>query len=599
MTIDPTLQLPGGVATFNEVFFDSVIRHQIGLMRLSGSIRNDVFALLDATEADMADKIRSRLLNHRGLNTPSDVLRMQRLIRVLRGTRLTAWNKITDLWVREMQQLAVAEPTFMDGLLKGSVPVVLDTVLPQTSFLKAIVTSKPFEGKTMKQWAKSISRADLSRIEQNIRIGMVQGETGPQIARRIVGTKALRGRNGTTEITRRQAAAITRTAVNGIANHAKRLYYVENKDLFSQELYVATLDSRTTHICMSLDGQKFPIGEGPIPPVHFNCRSLRIAIITPDAVGNRPIREFTQKGLVRDYTRQNGLKVQSNRAKLPRGHKGPFDVFARKRMRQLTGSVPAKTTYQEFLKRQSPEFQNDVLGSTRGKLFREGKLTLDKFVDQKSGKLFPLDRLREMNKGAFLKAKVPVTRSPFKPGKITKLSSKLSAKESNAVDFYKENGFRPINEFLNKRSGALSSNQMSDLYGEATSTQALIKSLDGALAKSTTTSDLVVYRGVSGQDSLLRILKLKKGSIFTERSFSSTSLSKTTAQEFAGDAMFKIRIPRGASAFDVSALGSRVTDLGQAEILLARGARFRLFNAATVHRINGRAFATVELELII
>ncbi len=407
MAIDPTKQLLGGAQTFNEVFFDSVIRHQIGLMRLSGSVRKDVWALLDATEADMADKIRSRLLNRRGLNTPSDVVRMQRLIKVLRGTRLKAWKQVTDLWVKEMQQLAVAEPAFMDGLLKGSVPVVLDTVIPQTSFLKAIVTSKPFEGKTMRTWANSIARSDLARIEQNIRIGMVQGETGPQIARRIVGTKSLRGVNGTTEITRRQAAAITRTAVNGIANHAKRLYYVENKDLFKEELYVATLDARTTNICMSLDGNKYPIGEGPIPPVHFQCRSLRIAVITPEAVGNRPMREFTQKGLVRDYTRQNGLKVQGNRAKLPRGHKGTFDAFARKRMRDLTGQAPAKTTYQEFLGRQTTEFQNDVLGVSRAKLFRDGGLSLDKFVNE-TGKLFTLKQLGAAHGAAFKAAGLPV-----------------------------------------------------------------------------------------------------------------------------------------------------------------------------------------------
>ncbi len=386
--------------TFNEVFFDSVIRHQIGLMRLSGGIRNKVVALLDATEVDMADKIRSRLLGRRGLNTPADVIRMQRLIKVLRGTRITAWKEITALWVKEMQKLAVAEPHFMDGLLKGSVPVILDTVIPQTSFLKAIVTSKPFEGKTMKQWANSIARSDLARIEQNIRIGMVQGETGPQIARRIVGSKRLRGVNGTTEITRRHAAAITRTAVNGIANHAKRLYYIENADLFKEELYVATLDARTTHICMSLDGNRYKIGEGPIPPVHFQCRSMRVAVLTPDAVGNRPIRQFTQQGLVRDYARKNGLKVQGSRAKLPRGHKGQFDAFARKRMRDLTGRAPAKTTYQQFLGRQTNEFQNDVLGVTRAKLFRDGGLTLDKFVNH-TGKLFTLDQLSAAHSAAF------------------------------------------------------------------------------------------------------------------------------------------------------------------------------------------------------
>ena len=407
MTIDPKLQLPGGPATFNEVFFDSVIRHQIGLMRLSGSLRKRIWALLDATEADMADKIRSRLLNRRGLNTPSDVLRMQRLIKVVRATRLGAWKEITALWVKEMQALAVAEPGFMDGLLKGSVPVFLETTIPATSFLKAIVTSKPFEGKVMKQWANSIARSDLARIEQNIRIGMVQGETGPQIARRIVGTARLRGVNGVTEITRRHAAAITRTAVNGIANHAKRLYYIENADLFKEEVYVATLDSRTTHICMSLDGNRYPIGEGPFPPVHFQCRSLRVAVLTPDVVGQRPIREFTQKGLVRDYTRQNGLKVQGNRAKLPRGHKGPFDAFARQRMRDLTGRAPAKTTYQQFLGRQTQEFQNDVLGVTRAQLFRKGGLTLDKFVNH-TGKLFTLEQLAAAHSAAFKAAGLPI-----------------------------------------------------------------------------------------------------------------------------------------------------------------------------------------------
>ncbi len=291
----------------------------------------------------------------------------------------------------------------MDGLLKASVPVVLETVIPQTAFLKAIVTSKPFEGQTMRQWADSIVRSDLKRIEQQIRIGMVQGETGPQIARRIVGTARLKGRNGVTEITRRHATAITRTAVNGVANHAKRLYYVANADLFSEELYVATLDSRTTHICMSLDGERFPLGKGPIPPVHFQCRSLRVALLTPDAVGKRPVREFTKKGLVREYSRQNGLKAQGSRAALPRGHKGSFDSFARTRMRELTGRVPAKTTYQEFLGRQTNEFQNDVLGVNRGKLFRKGGLTLDRFVDH-SGKLFTLDELRAAHSAAFKSA---------------------------------------------------------------------------------------------------------------------------------------------------------------------------------------------------
>ena len=70
----------------------------------------------------------------------------------------------------------------------------------------------------------------------------------------------------------------------------------------------------------------------------------------------------------------------AQRDALPRGTKGAFDAFARKRVRELTGRVPASTSYNEWLKRQTREFQEDTLGVTKAKLFREGGLSLDKFV---------------------------------------------------------------------------------------------------------------------------------------------------------------------------------------------------------------------------
>ncbi|MBD4209942.1 hypothetical protein GUH47_29065, partial [Xanthomonas citri pv. citri] len=71
-----------------------------------------------------------------------------------------------------------------------------------------------------------------------------------------------------------------------------------------------------------------------------------------------------------------------SRDQLQRGTKGEYDKWARARVRQLTGTVPAKTTYQTWLKGQSVEFQNDVLGITRAKLFRDGGLQLDQFVNR-------------------------------------------------------------------------------------------------------------------------------------------------------------------------------------------------------------------------
>lgn len=80
--------------------------------------------------------------------------------------------------------------------------------------------------------------------------------------------------------------------------------------------------------------------------------------------------------------------------------KGSFDEFSRRRIRELTGRVPAKMTYQEWLTTQPATFQDDVLGKTRGKLFRKGGLTLDKFVNQ-AGDEIPLSDLARLHAEAF------------------------------------------------------------------------------------------------------------------------------------------------------------------------------------------------------
>jgi hypothetical protein len=68
----------------------------------------------------------------------------------------------------------------------------------------------------------------------------------------------------------------------------------------------------------------------------------------------------------------------------------------------MDGQVPEAETYQTWLKKKSPAFQDDVLGPTRGKLFREG-MPLDRFVDQ-SGKEYTLAQLRSKDATLFKKA---------------------------------------------------------------------------------------------------------------------------------------------------------------------------------------------------
>lgn len=400
MVLNPRRQLPEGLNTANAQYFDALVRHQIFLLRVSGSIRNEIHELLDAVERDMRAQIRTRIRPGQGITRPVDVRRLESLLAALRATRLRSWDSVRERWLQRLIEVANAEPEFLAGAMQTVSPVVVNPILPSQELLLAIVRERPFEGRILSEWADDIARADLQRISDQIRIGLTQGESSANIARRVVGTASLRGRDGVTEITRRQAEAITRTAVNAIGNGAKRAFYDANADLFDGELYVATLDERTTRICSSLDGQRFPVGEGPLPPLHFNCRSLRVPILDGVELGDRPAINVTQRQLLREYTESRNLRTVTRRADLPRGNKGRFDRFARTRKRQLIGRVPGKVTYQEWLGRQSNAFVDDVLGRTRGRLFREGNLPLTRFVNR-AGDEIPLRDLARHEADAF------------------------------------------------------------------------------------------------------------------------------------------------------------------------------------------------------
>lgn len=386
----------------NQNIHDAFIRHQIHLLRVSGAMRNEITALLDKTEKDLAEQIRKRLDGHAGAASLG-TRRMKLLEEYVRFLRQNAWAEVNAAWLKNLTDMAKAEPGFIAGLIQSASPVALSFTLPDSSLIQGIVKNNPFEGRVLKDWANDIKEQDIQRILSQIRIGMLQGESSAQIASRIVGTAEMKGSNGVTEITRRNAAAITRTAVMAISNDVRTAFYEANSDILEKERFVATLDSRTTPVCRANDGKVFDIGTGPKPPLHFNCRSLRVPYFLEGALGDRPARNFTQKQLLREYAEENDLDLPRTRADLPRGYKTGFDDFARKRMRELTSVVPASENFNTFLRRQTKDIQDDILGVTRARLFRAGKLNMDSFVD-KSGRTYTLRELASKYRAIFAEA---------------------------------------------------------------------------------------------------------------------------------------------------------------------------------------------------
>jgi len=279
-----------------------------------------------------------------------------------------------------MLALGQAEAGFGATAIEAALPVAISLELPNTQVLRKILTSQPFEGKVMSRWMLELEAGDRDRIMDQIRIGLVQGESSTQIGRRVFGSTALQFGDGSRRATERGLQSIVNTATNFITNEARQELYLANKQFIPFEVYQATLDSRTTAICRALDGTKHDVGKGPTPPLHFNCRSVRVPAINGRLIGNRPATGVS-KSMV------DGLRGEERRRVVD----------------GLVGQVPATQNYQTFLRNQTVDFQNDVMGVTKARLFRKGGLTLDRFVTE-AGKELTIKDLRDKFPQAFIRA---------------------------------------------------------------------------------------------------------------------------------------------------------------------------------------------------
>jgi SPP1 gp7 family putative phage head morphogenesis protein len=579
-------------------------------LRFHGTIKKRTNELLNATEEELAEKIRSKL--RKGTSTA----RLESLLKAVRTTRRKAWSEINEEWAKELSEFAQMEAEEAQKMVVSSSPVVVETLLPAADSLKAIVSAKPFEGRTLKAWASSIQNEDLRRIEAQIRRGVVQGETPQQIARRVVGTARLKGTDGVTQITRNNAAAITRTAVNHIGTEARQQFYNKNRDLFDREQYLATLDARTTAVCRANDGKTFPMGEGPMPPLHFQCRSLRVPTFDGDILADRPAKPTTEKMLLREYAKKNGLdRVPKSRSGLPYGHKGKFDQFKRQRVRELTERVPESVSYNDWLARQSREFQEDVLGKKKARLYKDGKLTLDKFVNRNGDEL-TLAELKSQYPDAWKRAgladefdTVGFTEDEMRQGVLATLGGNkrlyntviddlkrdwnmddvpLDAPERALPDHelislrqYAGENYNLVNKYLRGDQDQF----MVDEIGE-NNLRAFIQAGEEGLDKLPTYKG-AVYRGVKSNATLAERIaeQYEPGQTVVESAFTSTSRNPQAA--FTGKVQFAINSKTGRDISRISAMGKL-----EQEVLFKPETRFLVLDKT--QRDDGTFVITLE-----
>ncbi|MAF43755.1 MAG: phage head morphogenesis protein [Parcubacteria group bacterium] len=338
---------------------DTIIRHQVLLEQVKTHEARQFSSILRKTER----AVRDILID---LDEP-DISKLNRkklnalLSKVKRAQQKLLLDNETEFF-DSLEGIADNEHKFETKAIKANVKKAMRNRVGDSTTKAAmgLALRDPLSatGELLQPFVRDWSRKQITSVNNAIRQAWVNGNTTQQVITAIRGTKANSFNDGLVATSKRQAEAVARTAIQHVSSKARESTWEANKDIIEKYKYRAVLDHRTTTQCAGLDGQEFPVGQGPMPPIHIQCRSTTIPVISKEF-------EFLSRGATRA---------------------------------SADGPVSARTTYYGWLKRQDKGFQEDVIGKERTKLLRSNKLSATEFAKLQLNKNFEPRTLAEMQK---------------------------------------------------------------------------------------------------------------------------------------------------------------------------------------------------------
>lgn len=402
----------------SEELVDIATRHQVYLERYKAGEIAKTGPLFVRLNRDLLAVLNRVNGNDLGVLTLTE---KAALIEDIRRGQTEAYTEHLNALVLQLRLLSDFEREFE---LESVDAVTLDSVEPsdgQTddgAALWAAVQDRPMSatGKLLAGWLAGWIAHEVTRGSDLIRRATAEGWSPQRLSTAFRGTRGQSFRDGLFASSRRN----TRTVINTAVQHVSGVSRAETMKRISLQprgrrgdvnideegrvtsipagaraaandsgikvgdrvglmgyRWVSILDFITSQICRSLDGRVFEFDKGPLPPAHPNCRSTIIA-------------EILGRWLKR----------------------GPTGRFAPRDERTARGAggaeaVDGSVTYYGWLRTQPAEFQDDALGVTRAKLFRNGGLSAEAFARLNLDRNFEplsLEEMRRLKPNAFRRA---------------------------------------------------------------------------------------------------------------------------------------------------------------------------------------------------
>ena len=214
------------MVSVNQKLYDEAISHAVDLAQYSTGVVRRLIALLNRTDGDLMAQIVAAL--ERMDPATFMVERLEGVLQSVWALNLNAYRQVEPELFAELRDFTAAEWEHQQAVLPSvGINIQLGVRVSATQVYAAAL-SRPFQGRLLSEWSKSLEADRMIRIRDTIRMGYVEGQTNDQIIRRIRGTKVNGFSDGILEIDRKHAEAVVRTAIQHTAATARDEMFRQN-----------------------------------------------------------------------------------------------------------------------------------------------------------------------------------------------------------------------------------------------------------------------------------------------------------------------------------------------------------------------------------
>lgn len=334
--------------TANEKALDESIKDAVTLERMKAREVRDVISFMRNDFApDYIEGLNNSLARIEGLPRDQQLSQLAGFMSFLNELASTKTTELfNDVILPNATETGLISVTQQVDALNESIP---DEILDLGFSVRGIsegavnetVRNTLINGSTIQETVTRFVADFDGKVTDQLRMGINNGETISELTQRVRGVINTKGNN---------AQTIARTVQTAVSAEIREETFDNNSNVVKGYEWVSVLDTRTSDICKSLDGEVYMLDDPKRrkPPAHPNCRST----ITP------VLKSWKELGI--------------NANELSAGTRRDMDGK----------SISAKTDYGAWLKTQSEKVQDEALGKAKADLFRDNGLDMKDFVNR-------------------------------------------------------------------------------------------------------------------------------------------------------------------------------------------------------------------------